>query len=316
MTRPMQRTNSQPIATAPQAPDAQGCAPPRIVAVLTCFNRKALTMACLEALQRSAQQAGAELAAVLLDDASPDETGDAVREHFPWVEVISGTGSLYWNRGMYVAFARALTRPADHYLWINDDTQLLPGALASLLAQAAELEQAQRRPVIMVGATAERHSGCVSYGGRVAASRIRPFHYHLVWSEREPVPCQTIEGNCVLIPRQVAQRVGNLDPLYEHAMGDTDYGLRAAKAGFGLFVARGVVGYCAPNALGGTHFDRSLPLAARWKLMRSRKGLPVRSWLHFCRRHGGWLWPLHFAWPYAKLLLSGLRAGARRRLSA
>lgn len=279
----------------------------RVIAVLTCFNRRPLTLACLEALSASAKAAAVDLEVVLVDDASTDGTAAAVRERFPWVEVIEGAGNLYWNRGMHQGFARALKRRTDHYLWLNDDTHLVPDALSMLLEQSDALRRRVGAPVVVVGATVGRDNGRLSYGGRVAHNRWRPFNYRLVWSEHEPVPCQAIEGNCVLIPAEVAQRVGNLDPIFEHAMGDTDYGLRALAAGYKLFVAKGIVGHCSVNPAGGTYFDTSLPLATRWRLIRSRKGLPVRSWLHFSRRHGGRLWPLHFAWPYARVLLSGLR---------
>lgn len=275
--------------------------------MLTCFNRKALTLACLEALERSAARAAVKLEAVLVDDASPDGTGAEVHRRFPWVEVIAGSGALFWNRGMHLGFARAMQRRAEHYLWLNDDTHLVPEALANLLAQHAALSAKLGGPAILVGATAERESGKVSYGGRVVTSRWRPFSYRLVYSDTQALPCDAIEGNCVLITRAVAERVGNLDPVFEHAMGDTDYGLRAGALGIPAFVASGVVGHCSQNPLRGSYFDTTLPLAARWKLMRGQKGLPVRSWLHFCRRHGGFAWPVHFAWPYAKLLLTGMR---------
>jgi len=284
-----------------------------VVATMTCFNRKALTLKCLDALALSARRAGVDLQAVLVDDASADGTAAAVRAAYPWVEVLDGTGALFWCRGMHMAFARAKKWRADHYLWINDDTHLLPDALSSLLAQSAELARKEGKPVILAGATAEPSSGQMSYGGRVRISRMNPFNYRLVWSEHEPVSCQVIEGNCVLIPREVAELVGNLDPAFEHAMGDTDYGLRASKAGVKLFVAKGIVGYCAKNPLAGTYFDTSLPLVTRWKLIRSRKGLPVHSWFLFCRRHGGLLWPLYFAWPYFKLLVSAMGGQAVRR---
>jgi GT2 family glycosyltransferase len=293
---------------APSTDHANAQPRPRVLAILTCFNRKALTLACLDALATTAARAHVELEAIVVDDASPDGTAAAVRERFAWAQVVEGNGSLFWNGGMHKGFGLALGREADHYLWLNDDTHLVPDALPSLLQQSAELARANGTAPILVGATAERDSGRVSYGGRVARSRLRPFNFHLVHSDSEPVPCQAIEGNCVLIPRAVALRVGNLDPVFEHAMGDTDYGLRAQALGVRTYVARGIVGHCSPNPLGGTYFDTSLPLSRRWKLIRSRKGLPVRSWRHFCRRHGGPLWPVHFAWPYAKVLLTGLRS--------
>ena len=296
-------------------PRAKGAGRAAVIAVLTCFNRKDSTLACLDALAASASAADIDLDVVLVDDASTDGTAAAVRASFPWIEVIDGAGDLYWNRGMHEGFARALKRPADYYLWINDDTHLVPEAVTMMLRQSDQLRRREGKPVILVGTTVGRDNGAISYGGRVSSSRLRPFKYRLVWSEREPVPCEVMEGNCVLIPSEIAHSVGNLDPKFEHAMGDTDYGLRARAAGYQLFVAAGIVGLCSRNPGSGTFFDTSLPLVARWKLIRSRKGLPIRSWLHFSKRHGGALWPLHFTWPYAKVLLSGVRGLIHRRAS-
>ena len=283
---------------------------PRMIAVLTCFNRKPMTLACLTALDAAAAHAGVALRAIVVDDASTDGTADAVQETFPWAEVAHGSGSLYWNRGMHLGFGRALERAADYYLWINDDTVLQPDALLRLLKQAQALQDVHGRPAILVGATAD-DSGQISYGGSVAHSRFKRFTYRPVWSDRTAMQCHVMNGNCVLIARDVALRVGNLDPVFEHAMGDTDYALRAGRAGFPLYVAAGVVGRCVNNPATGTFNDRSLPLRARWRLILGRKGLPVRSWLVFTRKHGGVLWPMYFAWPYAKLLLTGWHGTTR-----
>jgi GT2 family glycosyltransferase len=255
-------------------------------------------------LQAAAERASVALRAIVVDDASTDGTADALRGAFPWVEVVSGSGALYWNRGMHAGFERALRATADHYLWLNDDTLLQADALQRLLEQAERVRRADGRPAIVVGATADA-GGRVSYGGSVAHSRLKRFSYHPVWHEREPQRCDAMNGNCVLIPRAIALQVGNLDPVYEHAMGDTDYALRARRAGYAVYVAAGIVGRCSNNPAKGTFNDRSLPLTTRWRLMMGRKGLPVRSWWHFTRRHGGLLWPLYFTWPYAKLALTG-----------
>jgi GT2 family glycosyltransferase len=283
----------------------------RIVSVLTCYNRKAMTLSSVRALEMAAREAQVELETIVVDDASTDGTATAIRTEYPWVEVIDGSGALFWNRGMYVGFGAALQRPADYYLWLNDDTELVSDALQSLLQQSEQLQRTEGTPVIIVGATAERSSGRVTYGGRVRRSRWRRFNFELVWDEKRALPCEAIEGNCILIPREVAQRVGNLDPIFEHAMGDTDYGLRALRAGFRSFVAAGIIGYCSDNSMAGTYRDDSLSLRRRWQLLLSRKGLPMRSWLHFTRRHGGLLWPLYFSSPYVRLISSAVRNSAR-----
>lgn len=278
-----------------------------LIVVMTSFNRRAATLSGLARYELAARQAGVEPNAVLMDDGSTDGTAAAVREQYPWVEVMVGDGSLFWNRGMHHAQARAMKRDADHLLWLNDDTDLLPDSIARLLETECALRTKHGQPVVVVGSTADRKTGRLTYGGYIAPKRWKPFSYQRVWHETESVECHAINGNVVLIPMRIAQAVGNLDPVFEHAMGDTDYALRTRAKGFCVFVAPGLVGYCSNNPSSGTYLDTSLPLSTRWKRMMSRKGLPPRSWGHFTRRHGGPAWPVYFLWPYIKLITSPVR---------
>lgn len=295
--------------------DVSPSASPRVsvCVLLTCFNRRDTTLECLRALGASQGLDAVDLHAVLVDDGSNDGTAQAVRAEFPWVAVVTSDANLFWCRGMHLAFETALHTGFDHYLWLNDDTVLWPDALARLLACEAQLRRRTDRPVIVVGSTADPVSGACTYGGERRPWRLRPFSVERVVPGSDPQPCDTLTGNVVLIPARAAQRVGNLDPKFEHAMGDTDYGLRARRCGVELWVAPHMHGHCADNATGGTFLDTTLPLATRWKRMLHRKGLPWRSWLLFTRRHTGVMWPLYFLWPYAKLVaVSGLAASRRR----
>jgi GT2 family glycosyltransferase len=284
----------------------------KLTAVLTCYNRRESTLACLRRLADSARQAELTLAAVLADDGSTDGTAEAVAEEFPWVRVLRGDGSLFWNRGMHMAMAEALRdSDAQFLLWLNDDTMLRSDALPRLLEAGRALQAQRGRPGIVVGATNDKHSGQLSYSGQVRLSRWRRFQFRKVFSPHEAVPCSTMNGNVVLLPRAVADDVGNLDPVFAHAMGDIDYGLRATGRGHPIVVAAGFIGECSNNPSAGTHQDASLPFAKRWRALTHRKALPFRSWLQLTRRHGGWLWPAYFAWPYLSLLLSSLRHSRR-----
>ena len=274
-----------------------------VCALLTCFNRREKTLDCLRALAHNVGLQHVHLRAVLVDDGSTDGTAEAVLTEFAWVEVVRSNGSLFWCRGMHLAFETALRTGFDHYLWLNDDTALLPDAMVRLLACESQLRASRSTPVIVVGSTVDPISGVCTYGGERLASRWSPFWFERIAPASVPQRCDTLTGNVVLVSARAAQRVGNLDPSFEHAMGDTDYGLRAHRLGVELWVAPQVHGTCAHNPVAGTHMDQSLPLATRWKYMLHRKGLPWRSWLTFTRRHMGVMWPLYFAWPYAKLLI-------------
>ena len=281
----------------------------RIVALLTSFNRKDKTLECLARLRAAADRAQVgPLRAILVDDGSTDGTAQAVSAQYPWVKVLRGDGSLFWNRGMHKAMAHALeSADFDALLWLNDDTFLYPDALVRMLA--AESARTQAKPgrcgVVVVGATADRQTGALTYSGQVKVSHWRPLKFSKVFSATEVVTCDTMNGNVVFLPRLVVMDVGNLDPVFEHAMGDIDYGLRARRRGHDIVVAAGFVGECSNNPI-GTHQDHRQPFSQRWRYMLSRKGLPWRSWLQLTRRHGGPAWPAHFVWPYLRLLLSAV----------
>lgn len=281
--------------------------PFEVCALLTSFNRCESTIESLAHLQDAASHAGVQLRAVLSDDGSTDGTADRVRERFAWVTVLRGDGSLYWNRGMHMAMQHAIDDgSADALLWLNDDTLLYTDALERLLATLRELQKRTGRSGIVVGATSDASTGLLSYSGCVATSRLRAFAFRKVFSESDLVRCDTMNGNVVLIPREVVLVLGNLDPTFEHSMGDLDYGLRATEANVPIAVAPRFAGTCSNNPIAGGFRDSSLPLRRRWQLFTDRKVLPPTSWRHMTRKHGGMLWPVHFVWPYASFLARGL----------
>lgn len=274
----------------------------RIAVLMTSHNRREKTLSCLNVLFSAVMPVGALLHVILVDDGSNDGTSDAVHSLCPSVEILLGDGSLFWNRGMHWAFAHAMKRDFDFYLWLNDDTILDSDALIKLADTYKDLSAVHGEKIVVVGSTRDEE-GRLSYGGSVAQGKFRRFQYRKVWDSTRPSECEVMNGNCVLIPRRVAETIGNLDPVFEHAMGDTDYALRVRRAGGRVFVAPGFVGVCSNNPVTQTFMDKQISLAARFKHITSRKGLPIKSWFCFTRRHGGVLWPLYFAWPYFKTLV-------------
>jgi len=275
--------------------------PLRLCVILTCFNRKEKTLACFRALSANATSKSLVIAAVVVDDGSTDGTGAALTAEFPWVQLVNSEGNLYWCRGMHTAFEVAVQGDYDYYLWLNDDTMLSSRAIPRLLACAADLRSNGGRPAIVVGSTVDAITGRLTYGGVKQAARFKPTTFTRITPTSAPQRCDSMTGNIVLVPREIAKAVGNLDPIYEHAMGDIDYALRARHLGFEVWLGPGTYGTCSDNPSTGTFMDASLSLRRRWKLMMDRKGLPWRSWLAFTRVHTGPLWPVYFAWPYVSL---------------
>ena len=274
----------------------------RIAVLMTCFNRKQKTLECLDALFSNTGVSACDVEVFLVDDGSTDGTDTAVKQRFAAVKVFKDNGNLFWCRGMYRAFEEAWPGDYDHYVWLNDDTTLYPDALARLLACESGL-CATRGDVIVVGTTVDATTGVVTYGGERRVSDMRPLRFTKLAPSQQAQRCDSMNGNFVLVPRSAARSVGNLDWAFEHAMGDTDYALRAGRLGVEVWAAPGVHGTCSVNPVEGTFVDGGSSLRKRWKNVNSRKGLPWRSWLTMTRRHGGVLWPALFVWPYLGVLI-------------
>lgn len=272
----------------------------RIAVMMTCHNRRTQSLACLDALRRQATHA--DLDVYLLDDASTDGTADAVRAEHPEVRVYSGDGNFYWCGGMRQLWSLAAWQDYDHYLWLNDDTLLDEQALNALLSTASQAHDG-----IVVGTLRDPQTQQPTYGGVARASRWHPFRYRLVVAQDQPLPCDTMNGNCVLVSREAARRVGNFDGSFRHSFGDFDYGLRARKLGVEMLVTAGTIGCCPRRTSRQRWRDATLGWRQRWAEVTGPKGLPPRQMLVYARRHGGPMWWAFWCMPYLRALLMPTR---------
>ncbi len=261
-----------------------------ITALITCHNRRDLTLVCLGRLVDQVLPVGVSLSIILVDDGSSDGTADAVRKSFPEVQLIEGSGNLYWCGGMRVAWREAAVSDPDYYLLVNDDTILEEHAVKTLLDLSGEPTER----VIAVATIADEKTGLVNYGGVI--------HRSGVLGPSENGACDTFTANCVIIPRAVFQKVGMLHAAYTHSMGDIDYGLQASRRGVRINKSATFLGTCGSNAITGTWRDRTIPRLRRLQLLQQPKGLPFNEWCTFTQRNYGWRWPYYTVSPFLRIL--------------
>lgn len=272
----------------------------QIAVLMACHNRRAKTLECLQRLASATEKAAVRYRLYLFDDGSMDGTADAVRAQESNAVIMTGDGTFFWNRSMNRVFESAMQEGSPAYLWLNDDTMLEPDAITQILAAYNSAEE----EVMVVGAVCDPDSGRLTYGGNRRVDPIlRPFLCERVEPSGTPQDVDVVNGNVFLVPDAIARAMGNLDPVFEHGMGDTDYSMRARKRGLRILQTAGFVGCCSHNSTTGTHKDGALGISGRLRQAFSRKGLPWRSWLTMCWRHGGVLWPIHFVWAYTKVIL-------------
>ena len=214
----------------------------------------------------------------LVDDGSADGTGEAVRKQFPSVNVIQGTGDLFWNRGMHLAWTEAATKDYGYYLWINDDTFLYSNAVSELI-ECSKQEKDQK--IICGSACAATNKNEITYGGRVSNKN------KIVVPNGQRQRCDYFNGNMVLIPKYVYALLGPNDPQYRHAVGDYEYGLRAARNGIGSVVAPHVSGECNEHESLPGWCNPQVPMLKRLKLLYSPLGNHPMEFFRYEKKYYG-----------------------------
>lgn len=285
---------------------------PSIAILMTCHNRRDITLTCLANLAQQTLPS----TVYLVDDGSTDGTTAAVRTQYPHVKILPGDGNLFWVGGMRLAFATALQTGHDYYLWLNDDTHLQPTALLTLFTLHQQLIAQGTPDAIVVGSTRDPITGKSTYGGAIRTKSWYSNKFESVEPTEELQPCDTFFGNCILIPQTVAQKVGNIDSCFIHTLGDLDYGLRAKKLGCTNWIAPGYLATCAQNTISGSWADTKLPLFKRLKKATQIKGFPIRPWTTFTKRHSGRLWFLYWFLPYIRAVIGYRNLSASPTFSA
>jgi GT2 family glycosyltransferase len=259
--------------------------------ILAAHNRRDLTVRAIRQLQAQSR-ADIDIRVTLTDDGSTDGTAQAARSL--GVEVVPGTGDLYWGGGMALAERAVADREGDFLLWANDDVDLDPDAVPRLIRTWAA---AGEPDTVVAGAMRDPRTGVITYGGW---RRDRSWRWGLRLRAATPdhewaTPVDTFNGNLVLVPWSVVRSLGGIDERFRHHYGDFDYGLRVRARGVPVLLAPGTFGGTSRNSRRGTFADPTVRRSERFRRLVGVKGFPPAEKARYLRRHGGALWPAQWA---------------------
>lgn len=264
-----------------------------IAVLITVFNRKIKTIECLKRIYNQLPVNLLKVDVYLTDDGCTDGTPEIVQREFPEVIIIKGDGNLYWNRGMFVAWEEAAKKDYDFYLWLNDDTFILPNFFSTLI----EASNNKNNKAIIVGATCSGITNKITYGGHLSNGTIPE-------PKGELIKVHYFNGNIVLIPRYVYQKLGNLDYYFSHSKGDFDYGLRASKLGINIYQAGCYLGICERHESLDKWCNPDVPLRQRLKMLNRPNGMPPMETFYFEKKHMGlFIAMFHFCTVYIRCFI-------------
>lgn len=236
-----------------------------IAVLMACYNRVETTLRCFERLRAAAELVpDARFDVWMVDDASPDATGAKVKAAFPEVNVIQSPGNLFWCKGMRLAWDTAVAsgNKYDLYLWLNDDVMLKQDALVGVLK-----DYVNGGGVIVGRMSSDESESEESFGMRGDKGD---------W----------MNGNLVLVSREVYEKVGPICGKYHHAYGDHDYGLMVKRAGFLLRSSTKFCGVC-PQQPERYRWLEGRSLIERYRLLFDPKGYNLHDAMLFRFRNWG-----------------------------
>ena len=256
-----------------------------VITLATCHNRRDMTLQALKDLHAQELPRSITIEHVIVNDGCTDNTAEAVSEYYPDVEVLTGTGQLYWAGGMRFGWHQSVSRKKFDYLFVyNDDIRLHKNSLSSLIETSVQFKKdGGSFSHAVSGAFCSSDGNVTTYGGVVAKSRLNPLRFVKVDPRNDNYQIvDTVNMNACLISSDALELVGFLSPFYEHSGADYDFGLKLRTAG-------GTVNKNQDNFI-----DKETSLIDAYKVVLSKKREPFMQRYHYYKSHGGVFWIFNF----------------------
>ncbi len=255
---------------------------PRVTAVVLNWCARDVTRACLESLL-AADYSG--LTILLVDNASPDSSGEQLHTEFPDIAYVQTEANLGYAGGNNLGIRWALEHEATHVLVLNNDTVVEPDAVTRLVDAARGTRVGAVAPKILYFAAPDR---IWFGGGRFSSLRGLGVHEHQ--DERDVPGSDTavrdvtfVTGCCCLLSAEALRRVGGFADDFFAYVEDLELSLRLTREGYRLLYQP------AARVLHRVPPDASLAPSPFQILHRDRNRRRL------VRRHLGWRARLLFA---------------------
>jgi GT2 family glycosyltransferase len=181
----------------------------------------------------------------VVDNASTDDTVQAVSTEFPAARLLVNTTNLGFAGGNNVGLAAAFADGADAALVLNNDTTLEPDALDALVTAARNDPTAGiLNPVILFATPPHR----VWFAGATVDRQTGQSHHMGYNQPREAIACAVAPipratGCAMLITRACFERIGLFEESLFMYWEDVEYSLRAQREGFSVLLVPAAIVY-------------------------------------------------------------------------
>ncbi len=208
----------------------------KVTVVILNWNGKADTLACLESLNSHKE-------IIVVDNGSTDDSVEAVRKHFPHIQLIETGKNLGYAGGNNVGIEVALKNGAEAVLLLNNDTVVSEGMVEAFIESANK-----RSEVGIWGGYPLRFSDRehLDHLGGIWNSEKGDFELIGMREKNGFTTEQSLDYVCgcsIFIRREVFEKIGLLETKFFLFWEEADFAMRAKRAGFGIDVCYEAVLY-------------------------------------------------------------------------
>jgi GT2 family glycosyltransferase len=209
--------------------------------VLLTWNGRPLTLGCLASIEREVlARTDAERIAVetiVVDNGSADGTVEAVRERFPWAQVVA----LPRNRGFAAGNNAGLARAAGrHVCLLNNDTLVQRGGLEACVHFLDAHPDVGAVGPELLHPDGRKQNSIHNYPTlllelvpRGVLEALAPRRYPSKrYAHGAPVDVEAVLGACMIVRREALDRVGPMPEDYFFFLEETDWLFAMRAAGF------------------------------------------------------------------------------------
>lgn len=281
-----------------------------IFIIIPIFNARKHLQGCLESLQA---QTFREFEITIVDDGSKDGSAEFIRERFPQVRIVTGTGDWWWTRSMNEGIRDRLTvaKPGDFVLSLNIDLHVGPDYLERLLETEAGFRPCLTGSVSVDQNVPDRLLFCgVQWNAWTARHKTIVAREPSIEAGKRYYPTAMLPGRGTLIPVEMFRKAGMYNEShFPQYVADDDLSLRAAKAGYRLVVSPDAKVHSDVGSTGANFkIDKRLSPISFWASLWSiRSPFYLKARYHFALAHGR-AGPLYFALDLGRILGSYLKA--------
>lgn len=180
---------------------------PRVLVIVVTYNAMPWLKKCFSSIETSSHPCDA----LVVDNGSTDGTVAALREDFPWVEIVEPGENLGFGAANNIGFRRAIENRYDYVYLLNQDAWLERETLALLLKEAREfvgiLSPIQMNAFGEMDSNFARKCARYIYAAGDAQVVDVPFAMAAHW----------------LVPVEVIKKVGGFSPAFKQYGEDDNY---------------------------------------------------------------------------------------------